>query len=84
MVKRQKEDNTETRASKAQKEIAAEASTINANTHYETCTERLTPFGGVLALIKFLDLIKLSKPRPVAVRLEKALPFRGNNIKASS
>lgn len=57
MVKRQKEDNTETRASKAQKEIAPEASIINANTHYETCSERLTPFGGVLALIKFLDLI---------------------------
>ena len=57
MVKRQKEDNTETRASKAQKGSAAEASKINANTHYETCSERLTPFGGVLALIKFLDLI---------------------------
>jgi hypothetical protein len=30
---------------------------INASTQYETCTEQLSPFGGLLALIKFLDLI---------------------------
>jgi hypothetical protein len=29
-------------------------------------------------------LIKISKPRPLAVRLEKALPIRRDKIKASS
>ena len=29
---------------------------IGPGTHFETCQERLSPFGGVLALIKFLDL----------------------------
>jgi Transposase DDE domain group 1 len=33
------------------------ASKINASTAYETCTEQLSPFGGLLAMIKFLDLI---------------------------
>ena len=30
---------------------------INASTAYETCSEQLSPFGGLLALIKFVDLI---------------------------
>ena len=31
---------------------------IGPNTRYETCPERLSPFGGVLGLIKFLDLFR--------------------------
>lgn len=31
---------------------------IGANTKYDVCSERLTAFGGLLALVKFLDLIK--------------------------
>ncbi len=27
-------------------------------THYGACSERLTVFGGLLALVKFLDLLK--------------------------
>lgn len=30
---------------------------INASTTYDTCSEQLSPFGGLLALIKFMDLI---------------------------
>jgi hypothetical protein len=30
---------------------------INASTAYETCTEQLSPFGGLLAMIKFIDLV---------------------------
>jgi hypothetical protein len=30
---------------------------INASTEFETCTEQLSLFGGLLALIKFLDLV---------------------------
>ena len=31
---------------------------IGPGTHFETCQERLSPFGGVLGLIKFLDLFR--------------------------
>ncbi len=34
---------------------------INASTDYETCTEHLSPFGGLLALIKFFDLFKFKE-----------------------
>jgi hypothetical protein len=34
---------------------------ITASTDYDTCSERLSPFGGLLALIKFLDLIGLEE-----------------------
>ena len=34
---------------------------INASTEFDTCTERLSPFGGLLALIKFLDLVNFRK-----------------------
>jgi hypothetical protein len=30
---------------------------ISASTAYETCSEQLSPFGGLLALIKFIDLV---------------------------
>ena len=30
-------------------------------TLYETCTEQLSPFGGLLALIKFFDLVNFHK-----------------------
>lgn len=31
---------------------------ITPETHYEECSERMTAFGGLLALVKFLDLIR--------------------------
>ena len=39
----------------------ARASKINASTAYDTCREQLSPFGGLLALIKFLDLIQFEQ-----------------------
>ncbi len=34
---------------------------INANTHYDVCDSRLTPYGGLLPLIKFLDLVNFEE-----------------------
>ena len=31
---------------------------IYPNTHYEYCSERLSPFGGLSALEKFMDAVK--------------------------
>jgi hypothetical protein len=34
---------------------------INASTAFDTCSEQLSPFGGLLPLIKFLDLVEFRK-----------------------
>ena len=57
MVKRQKKDTRKRRGRKGFRQGEAEPRKITASTGYETCRERLSPFGGLLALIKFLDLI---------------------------
>jgi len=53
MVKKQKNVNTKRSANKGENKNEEDPKIINANTHYETCSERLSPFGGLLALIKF-------------------------------
>ncbi len=58
MVKRRKKSTRKKRSSKGFKGNGTEARKINASTSYETCTEQLSPFGGLLAVIKFLDLVK--------------------------
>jgi hypothetical protein len=58
MVKDKNKDITERCISKGDSRGTAEASKISASTHYETCREQLSPFGGLLALIKFLDVIE--------------------------
>ena len=61
MVKKQKKDNTKKPISKEDCKKPEEARKISASTHYETCTEQLSPFGGALALIKFFDLLKFEQ-----------------------
>jgi hypothetical protein len=61
MVKRHKNNITKKRTGKGFGEIASRARKINASTVYETCTEQISAFGGLLGLIKFLDLIKLEE-----------------------
>jgi hypothetical protein len=58
MVKRRKKDNRKKISSKGFKATDGKAKKIDASTSYETCTEQLSPFGGLLAMIKFLDLIR--------------------------
>ena len=57
MVKRRKNNTKKKRNGKGFQADGAKAIKINASTVYETCTEQLSPFGGLLALIKFLDLV---------------------------
>jgi hypothetical protein len=61
MVKRRRKDSSKRRNSKGFNKKCAEARKINASTAYETCTEQLSPFGGLLALIKFFDLVKFKE-----------------------
>ena len=57
MVKTQNDHITKKLEGKGFEERAPRARKIDASTPYETCTEQISPFGGLLGLIKFLDLI---------------------------
>ena len=61
MVKRRVKNSKKSGTRKGFKANGAKARKISASTHYETCTEQLSPFGGLLGLIKFLDLIKFEE-----------------------
>ena len=61
MVKRHRKNTRKNRIRKGFCKNRAKARKINASTDYETCTEQLSPFGGLLALIKFFDLVNFHK-----------------------
>ena len=61
MVRKQNKDTTNSPISKEFAQTEARARKINASTVFETCTEQITPFGGLLGLIKFLDLIQFEE-----------------------
>jgi hypothetical protein len=61
MVKQQDFSIAKTNDCKGFSKPSARANRINASTAYDTCREQLSPFGGLLALIKFLDLIKFKQ-----------------------
>jgi hypothetical protein len=61
MVKRQKDSTRKKRIGKEFRKNRTAARKINACTAYETCREQLSPFGGLLALIKFFDLVNFHK-----------------------
>jgi len=61
MVKSSKSKKRKNRKNKGTRKNAARARKINASTPYETCSEQLSPFGGILAMIKFFDLIGFKK-----------------------
>jgi hypothetical protein len=58
MVKKHNKVITEGVASKGFNDNLSKPREIKASTRYGVCQEQLSPFGGLLALIKFLDLIQ--------------------------
>jgi len=63
---------------KASAKIKEKARKINASTPVETCTERLSPFGGVLALVKFFDLTKFNDILDLKFSAPKRKPKLGH------
>jgi len=61
MVKSNKSKNRKKGKGKGFSTKAARARKINASTPYDTCTEQLSPFGGLLAVVKFLALIEFEE-----------------------
>jgi len=80
MVKKRKKDTTKRPISKGFSEGSSEARKIKASTAYGTCSERLSPFGGLLALNKFLDLIKLKEIFDPYYRTSTAQDFPGTGL----
>jgi hypothetical protein len=80
MVKRRKNINRKNRSRKGFCENRAKARKINASTAYETCTEQLSPFGGLLALIKFIDLVNFHKIFDSAYQKPPRNPKRGHYL----
>ena len=61
MVKSNKSNFKQNRNNKGIGTDQANARNINASTAYDTCSEQLSPFGGLLPLIKFMDLINFQQ-----------------------
>ena len=80
MVKRQKNNTSKNRNRKGFCQKRAKARKINASTAYETCTEQLSPFGGLLALIKFFDLVNFRKIFDYAYHKPSRNPKRGHYL----
>ena len=57
MVKRRKQTTRKKRNRKGFCAKRPKPRKIYASTVYETCNEQLSPFGGLLPLIKFIDLV---------------------------
>jgi hypothetical protein len=80
MVKRRKHNNRKKRRRKGFCKKRAKARKITASTAYETCTEQLSPFGGLLALIKFIDLVNFHKIFDSAYHKPSRKPQRGHYL----
>jgi len=80
MVKRRKNNNRKNRSRKGFCKNRAKARKINASTAYETCTEQLSPFGGLLVLIKFIDLVNFHKIFNSAYHKPSRNPKRGHYL----
>lgn len=78
MVKKQEHDNTKRAVNKGFPGKASRPSRITAFTPYGVCGERLSAFGGLLALVKFLDLIGFEQIFEDAYRAPKRTPKLGH------
>jgi Transposase DDE domain group 1 len=61
MVKRQDQGNAGRGKNQGENGCTRGASKIGPSTAYDYCRERLSPFGGLLGLVKFLDLVKFKE-----------------------
>lgn len=61
MAKRRKNNIRKTCKGKGFTKKLVKAKKINASTRIETCDESLSPFGGLLAVVKFLELVQFKQ-----------------------
>lgn len=78
MVKSRKAKSRQNHKAKGFRKNPVRSRKITASTDYDTCSEQLSPFGGVLALIKFLDLIQFREIFDSAYRAPSRKPKLGH------
>ena len=61
MVKSKKKSKQNVPKKQGPEADQSKAIKIGPNTNFDTCQERLSPFGGILALLKFLDLFRFQE-----------------------
>ena len=61
MVKDQNKNIAKSDENQGKAGVASGASKIGPSTKFETISERLSPFGGLLGLVKFMDLVKFKE-----------------------
>ena len=61
MAKKRKQNIRRTHKGKDIPKKLARANKINASTRVETCDESLSPFGGLLAVVKFLEVVQFQE-----------------------
>jgi len=61
MVKEQGKGNGKRQGNQGKAGCPAKASKIGYSTPYSYCSERLSPFGGLLGLVKFMELIQFKE-----------------------
>ncbi len=80
MVKQRKKNSRKKLNGKGFHENRVKARKINASTAYETCTEQLSPFGGLLALVKFFDLVNFKEIFDFAYQKPSREPKLGDHL----
>jgi len=78
MVKSNKSKKRKNRKGKGFTKNPARAKKINASTVYDKCSEQLSPFGGLLPLIKFLDLVDFQQMFNFSYRAPTRKPKLGH------
>ncbi|MGQ3684982.1 MAG: hypothetical protein ACUBOA_08290 [Candidatus Loosdrechtia sp.] len=61
MVKKQNKNTTKRQENQEEAGCPAKASKIGSSTAYSYCSERLSPFRGLLGLVKFMELIRFKE-----------------------
>lgn len=61
MVKSQEKDSSGRLINQGKNECPMKATKIGPSTAYEYCRERLSPFGGLLGLVKFMDAVEFEE-----------------------
>lgn len=78
MVKRQDQSSAGRCKNQGENEGHQEASKIGPSTGYDYCRERLSPFGGLLGLVKFLDLVNFREVFAGFYKPPERLPEMGH------
>lgn len=78
MVKRRTKHSAKKGLNQGRSEGREKPAKISPNTHYDYCSERLSPFGGLLALEKFMDAVKFREVFDLLYQPPIRMPDQGH------